>query len=407
MKNSPDLISAEKAYDLVLDEIQLAPTHKLPLRDCLGMVLREEILAERCGPPFDRVMMDGVALKKKDLDAGQRTFGLEGMAQAGHPQILLKEQTASEVCTGAILPLNADQVVPYEMLSISDKTVTIHELPPEPYIHKKGSDFSQHDGLLKSGLLLNAPRLGACAGQGKSQLLVSLMPKLSIVSTGDELVSPEKESLEDYQIRLSNPYAFAAELESWGFKNNQMTHLPDDKDEILKRLGKLLEQNKFIIFSGAISKGAFDFLPQAFEHYKIQTIFHGVKQKPGKPLFFGKGPQGQIIFALPGNPISSLINLRRYVIPALLKHIGLKTRDHFLVQLSEPIKGKEGFTSFVPSRLEEKEGRLIAHTLRMNNSGDYHSLTHSHGFLLINSANTEKPQVFIPWGGRFSYGPEF
>ena len=108
-------------------------------------------------------------------------------------------------------------------------------------------------------------------------------------------------------------------LESWGFKNNQMIHLPDDKDEILKRLGELLEQNKYIIFSGAISKGAFDFLPQAFEHHKIQTIFHGVKQKPGKPLFFGKGPQGQIVFALPGNPISSLINLRRYVIPALLK----------------------------------------------------------------------------------------
>ena len=407
MKNSPDLISADKAYELVMNEIPLAPTCKVPMEACFGLVLREDIQAERSGPPFDRVMMDGVALKKVNLEAGQRNFTLEGMAQAGHPQVELKTNAACEVCTGAILPLYADQVIPYEMIKQQGKTITIKEIPSESFIHKKSSDFSQGEILLKSGVALNAPRLGACAGQGKSEVLVSQMPTLAIVSTGDELVFPSAPTIENYQVRLSNPYAFKAELEAWGFKQTKMTHLSDSKEEVFKKLGELLENNNFIIFSGAISKGAFDFLPQAFEYHKIQTIFHGVKQKPGKPFFFGKGPQGQLIFALPGNPTSSLINLRRYVIPALLKHIGLKVQDHYLVHLQETLKGKDGFTNFVPARLENSEGKIIAHTLKMNNSGDYHSLTHSHGFLLINSANTEKPQVFIPWGGRLNYGPEF
>lgn len=406
MKNKMPLITANEAFDKVMSEISLCQEEFVSLEKCRGRFLREAIQAERCAPPFDRVMMDGIAIRKADYLSGKKTFPLKGMAQAGHPTTTLEKGHAIEVCTGAPLPEGADQVVPYEMITITAQEVTINEFPLEAFVHFKGSDFLEGEILLEQGAKLNSPRIGLCASQGKENLRVSICPKIAIVSTGDELIAPGK-SLLEHQIRLSNPFAFSSELEAWGFNDNHFFHFKDDKDFITTSVQNLLAQYQFIIFSGAISKGAFDFLPQAFEANGVKTLFHGVKQKPGKPLFFGRGPEKQYLFALPGNPISSLINLRRYVIPALLKNVACTQRDHLYVHTKAPIKGSDDFTFFVPVKVVEQEGKLWATPLSMKNSGDYNSLTDSHGFVLTKKKQSDGLLAFYPWGDWNYYGPEF
>lgn len=403
--NSKELISAAKAFQLIQDEIQISSVEEIPLEKSLGHFLREEIRAERDAPPFDRVMMDGIALKASDLDQGQRDFLITGMARAGHPTSTLEAQKTLEVCTGAPLPYGANKVIPYEDLKIEQGHAFVLDFDQETFIHRKGSDFKKNDLLLSEGHKLNAPLIGLCASQGKSKIKVSQMPSIAIVSTGDELVELSA-PIQDHQIRRSNSYAIESELHSWGFTKTKMFHLPDEKEVVIQQVQKLLEQFQFLVFSGAVSAGAYDFLPQAFAKEGVQKIFHKVAQKPGKPLFFGKGKEGQIIFALPGNPVSSLINLRRYVVPALLKHVGCMQRDHFFVSSESPLKIKEGICTFIPVRIHESQGKHLARALSSHNSGDYHSLTQSHGFLLIDETMNREAIPFFPWGQWNFYGPE-
>lgn len=403
--NSSDLISATKAFQLIQNEMTLSQIEELPLELTLGCFLREEIKAERDAPPFHRAMMDGIALNASDLIRGQKIFPITGIARAGHPSLTLAPQKAVEVCTGAIVPQGADKIIPYENLHIKNDQAHVIDFDTETFIHRHGSDFKKNDILLHEGQKLNAPLIGLCAGQGRAKLKVSKLPTIAIISTGDELVDLTS-PLEIHQIRRSNPYALAGELHSWGFKKTKTFHLPDDKEAVEAQVKKLLHEYQFLIFSGAVSAGAFDFLPLAFEQNNISKIFHKVAQKPGKPLFFGKGPQDQIIFALPGNPISALINLRRYVIPALLKHMGCTQRDHLFVSSETPLKIKKGICSFIPARILEIKGRLLATALPSNNSGDYHSLTPSHGFLLVDESTNQENIPFYPWGQWNFYGPE-
>jgi len=405
--NRPNLISETLAFQLVEDEITLSKTIELPLSEALGQILREDIIAEREAPPFDRVMMDGIAINTNDLSVGTNIFPISGIARAGHPQEKLLPKQAIEVCTGAIVPQNANKIIPYENLFITNNKAEIVTLNDESFIHQRGSDFQKETILLRVGQRLNSPVIGLCASQGKAKVKVSKTPQIAIISTGDELVDLEERTLETYQIRRSNSYALSGELHSWGFTKTKLIHLPDDKLIMSHEISNLLGQYDFLIFIGGISKGAFDFLPAIFEENKIKKIFHQVAQKPGKPLFFGKGPQGQLIFALPGNPVSALINLRRYIVPALLKQAGTTILDHYFVNVNEPLTSKKDFTQFIPATLENSNGKFTAHPLRSNNSGDYHSLTHSHGFLLVNENNPQEAIPFYPWGQWNFYGPEF
>lgn len=380
------MISVDQAWQLVAKEFVTIAIEEVSLEDSLGRVLGEDLLADRDGPPFDRVAMDGIAIFSKTLE-GQRVFRLESIAKAGEPQKqLINSKNAIEVMTGAPLPHGCDTVIRYEDLVIKDSMAEVDISVPAKIVnvHFKGSDFKKDELIVAQGSLIHAPMIGILASTGKSQVKVWRHPKIGIVSTGDELVGVDETPL-DHQIRRSNLYAIEANLKSFGFKSIKKIHLPDNPQIIFNNLKNLLEEVDVLILSGGVSEGKFDFIPQTLNDLGVEKIFHKIAQKPGKPLWFGKKGE-KIIFALPGNPVSSLVCLRRYYIEAASKINNLEQISKTaILEAGVQVKGDRVF--FAAVKLANKDGQIIARPLQGNGSGDYLTLKNSDGFVELDPKN--------------------
>ena len=394
------MISVDLAWQLVAKEFVTLKIEEVSLEDSLGRVLAEDILADRDGPPFDRVAMDGIAVVSKKLET-LRIFQIESTAKAGEPQKqLINSDNAIEVMTGAPLPLGCDTVIRYEDLIIENTKATVHESVAAKVVnvHFRGSDFKKNQIIVDQHTMIHAPMIGILASTGKSCVKVIKHPKIAVVSTGDELVRVDEIHL-DHQIRRSNLYALSACLKSFGFNSVKLVHLPDDPQQIFETLKMLLEKVDVLILSGGVSEGKFDFIPQTLNNLGVEKIFHKIAQKPGKPLWFGK-KNDKIIFGLPGNPVSCLVCLRRYYIEAACK---LKYSNQFFknVILESDISVKGDRVFFAAVKLENINGQLMARSQQGNGSGDYLTLKDSDGFVELDPAKgpfkAGQTVVFFSW----------
>ncbi len=394
------MISVDLAWQLVAREFATQLIEDVSLEASLGRVLGENILADRDGPPFDRVAMDGIAILSKKLET-QRVFKLESVAKAGEPQVqLLNPDNAIEVMTGAPLPLGCDTVIRYEDLIIENGLAQVYESVATKIVnvHFKGSDFKKDDIIVDKGALIHAPMIGILASSGMSPVKVLKLPKVAVVSTGDELVGVNETPL-DHQIRRSNLYALTSALESFGLNSIQQVHLPDDPQTIFDSLKALLEKVDVVILSGGVSEGKFDFIPQTLADLGVEKLFHKIAQKPGKPLWFGKKDK-KIIFALPGNPVSSLVCLRRYFIEALIKqNDSSEIINEVILEAGLEVKGDRVF--FAAVKLKNKNGQILARPVLGNGSGDYLTLKNSDGFVELDPAKgpfiAGQTVVFFSW----------
>lgn len=326
----------------------------------------DEIRADRDYPPFNRVMMDGIALRFSDYEKGLRTFKVNGICPAGEPSKKLIDG-CMEVMTGAPLPDGADLVIQYEHLKIENGTATIVVETDRKHfesIHAEGSDCRQHEVVLPQGHAWNGPHVGIAASMGESS--VSRHPQIMIISTGDELV---EDNPLPHQIRRSNAYALQASL---GFPV-ALDHLSDDPKAVSDHYHEHAEHYDLLIYSGGVSKGKFDYLPNVWADVGVTKIFHEVSQRPGKPLWFGMDEKRKTaVVGLPGNPVSSLVCLHRYLIPG---------REMY-AKLSKEIEFKKPLTYFMPVKIEfTKEGQVLAHPLNIKNSGEFTALAGSDGFI--------------------------
>jgi molybdopterin molybdotransferase len=220
---------------------------------------------------------------------------------------------------------------------------------------------------------------------------------ISVVSTGDELVRVD-DTPSDFQIRQSNSDALISSLRANGFNNINNFHLRDDEDEILSSLGDILDSSAVIIISGGVSKGKFDFIPGALIKLGAQEVFHKVKQRPGKPLWFGIAEENKTVFGLPGNPVSSLICLHRYVLPSLWKSIGINAAEQRpYAVLEEDYKFEKELTCFLPVKITySNDGTTTVKPITLSGSGDFTSLAKSTGFIELdeNTSHFEKGKAF-------------
>ena len=374
------MISVELAWRLVAKEFTSQLIEAVSLEASLERILGEDILADRDGPPFDRVAMDGIAVLTKKLET-QRVFKLESVAKAGEPQRqLINSDNAIEVMTGAPLPLGCDTVIRYEDLIIKDGVAQVQDCVVAKIVnvHFKGSDFKKNEIIVDKGSIIHAPMIGILASAGMSHVKVLKHPKVAIVSTGDELVGVDETPL-DHQIRRSNLYALTAALQSFGLRSIEQIHLTDDPQIIFNSLKSLLDKVDVLIISGGVSEGKFDFIPQALSDLGVEKVFHKIAQKPGKPLWFGK-KDSKIIFALPGNPVSSLVCLRRYYIEALIRqNQTIEIHNEVILEAGIELKGDRVF--FAAVKLKNKNGQILARPIRGNGSGDYLTLKNSDGFV--------------------------
>lgn len=393
------LISVEKATEIILNQRIGFGTAFVRIDEAYGRVLAEPLLADRDFPPFDRVTMDGIAIDFQSFATGQRTFPIEGVQTAGEQQLTLQNpKSCIEVMTGASLPKGTNTVIRYEDLTIENGTASLEaNINDKQNVHQKGEDHATGDLIIPEKTLLRSPELAVAATIGKSNLHVQRLPKIALITSGDELVSVNQTPL-PHQIRHSNKYSIAALLTPYGITPTHF-HITDDFDETKKQLKSALENFDVLILSGGVSMGKKDLIPDALAALGVEKLFHKIAQRPGKPFWFGRKAD-KLIFALPGNPVSSFVCSLRYVLPWLRQSINLEPLNFQYAKLTEEILFKPALTYFLQVRLTVDENATQwATPVRGNGSGDFANLTHANGFIELHANKThfEKGDVFKVW----------
>jgi molybdopterin molybdotransferase len=396
---APGFLVPAQAERLISENLACLPIESLPLVQCSGAVLRENIYGERDQPPFDRVAMDGIALDSGAVRDGQRTFAVEGVQAAGDTPLSLGRRTGCiEAMTGAMLPHGCDCVVPVEDVTVSAGIARLREgVSVEAWqnVHRRGSDSPQGALLLEAGTRLSPPEVAIAAGAGMARVRVSAQPMLAVLSTGNELIEPG-EAVLPHQIRRSNVYGVIAALRRHGFQRVADDHVRDDPQEMRARLKLHLDTHDVLIMSGGVSMGRFDLVPTLLTELGVRMVFHKVAQRPGKPLWFGVSQSGPAVFALPGNPVSTLVCLSRYVIPALLAAMGETAPAIRRIPLAAPVTTTTKFVQFIPVRTEVDDwGRGWAVPRLTNGSGDFTSLAGTDGFVELPAGPNTYPKGFV------------
>ena len=397
------LISVEEAEEKIKRAAFVAAPHKVPLQEAHHLILAEDIIADRPLPPFDRSMMDGYAIRVADYRGGTRSFTVLQTIYAGDPipvfSDALPEHACLEIMTGAAVPAPFDCVVPIEKTRRYERTMTLSEdaeIKEKQYVHVEGSDFPQGSALLKEGSPLASPQIAIAASCGYADVMVYPPPRVAIVSTGDELVAIDETPLPT-QIRRSNDLALVTALQAMNIRAT-CYHLADDSAQTQGLLTDILQGYDFIFLSGGVSKGKKDFIAPALQQAGVEKVFHGVAQRPGKPFWFGKTSNRQMVFALPGNPLSTLICFHRYAVPALLSFM---QKPHFREQwipLAQEISFLPPLTYFLPVQLSHPEKSALP--CPAQNSGDYASVAYTNGFVEL-----PRHQSKFPAGYRCRYFP--
>ncbi len=382
-------MTVTEAADIIFSNLYSPRVEKILLQQSVNRVLAEVIKADRAFPPFDRVSMDGIALKYQAIKSGIKNFPIEFVQAAGSPKMTLKSGTECvEVMTGAILPGNTDTVIKYEDFEIRDKVAYLlnDKIEAGQNVHREGIDCKKNDVLLEPGMLLSAAEVALLASVGKSEVQVYEMPKTAIISSGNELVDVKDIPL-PHQIRRSNTYAIDAGMRLMNWSANHF-HFPDDKSVLLHSLERVLNDHEVLILSGGVSKGKFDFIPKVFEELGVKKLFHRVDQRPGKPFWFGSNEKGKTVFALPGNPVSTYMCFYRYVKPWITKSLNV-TQNSLSASLASDFSFPPNLTYFLQVEVKVENGRLQAYPYAGGGSGDFVNLKNVTGFLELPAEQTQ------------------
>ena len=382
------MITVENALETILKNTKYFGIEKISFLESIGRVLKEDIVADRDFPPFHRVSMDGICVDYNEFINGRKNFKIEGIQSAGSKQKTLQNaQNCLEVMTGAVLPKNASAVVRYEDVSIENgmATIIIDKIKEGQNIHNQGKDRAIDNVLITKNMLISTAEIGILATVGKSTVKVAKQPKVMIISTGDELVEVNKTPL-NYQIRRSNVFSLVSLLQALKI-NAKTTHITDDKAIIKEKIKQFLIDFDVLLFSGAVSKGKYDFLPEVLDELNVQKQFHRVAQRPGKPFWFGINEQTKTtVFAFPGNPISTYVNCLVYFYPWYFKSVGIEPKNTTAI-LTEDVFFKPDLTYFLQVQLTYTNGQLLATPIHGNGSGDLASLIRTDGFIQLPKGN--------------------
>jgi molybdopterin molybdotransferase len=262
-------------------------------------------------------------------------------------------------------------------------------------VHRRASDGVQGSLLLTAGSRLGAAEIAVAASAGMARIRVSAQPRIIVISTGNELVEPG-DPIDAHQIRRSNVYGVMTALRARGFSRIADDHLPDELEALTQRLRVHLNTQDILILSGGVSMGKLDLVPEALTQLGVKKIFHRIAQKPGKPMWFGVAPSGTAVFALPGNPVSTLVCLARYVIPALYTAMGISRVPAEKISLAADYESTTELSFFLPVRVRGDDwGMYRADPAPTQGSGDFTALTGSDGIVELPPGPNRFPKGFV------------
>jgi molybdopterin molybdotransferase len=350
------MISVEDAKLLVEQHCPQPRIEKKSLFLANGQVLAGDVHANYDIPFFNQSSMDGYAFRFEDWKQ-RKKITISATMQAGNTsQEVLKPGTAARIYTGAAVPEGADTVIMQEKTEVQGNQLLICDeaIQPGAFLRPKGSEIKSGECALPAGTKLSPAAVGFLAAIGTSEVQVYTFPKVLIIITGNELQVPGN-PLKYGQVYDGNSYALQAALTKWRIPSGSCVYLQDDPGLLQKALEAGLDKNDIVITTGGASVGDFDFLLEAVEKCRIQPLFHNVKQRPGKPLFFGK-KDDRIVFGLPGNPASVLTCFYEYVTLAIERMTGLRNLVPVRkVRLAVDWQKKAGLTHFLKGCLEEDQ----------------------------------------------------
>ena len=390
------MISVAEAYRHILSHRTEFGTAEVPLLQSIGRILAAPVVADADFPAYHRVTMDGIAIDAALFPSGQREFLIENMQAAGQPPTTLQNKSnCIEVMTGAVLPIGTNAIVPYEDCTISDGTATVKSASVTSFqnVHLQGSDSKAGDELLPAGIKITPGAIGMLASVGLGKVTVKKIPAVAVCSTGDELVAIHRQPL-PYQIRRSNVYTIAAALAQQGIAAS-LHHLPDEPEAMKRQLTGIIKSHDAVLLSGAVSKGKKDFLPEVLQQLGMQTIFHRVAQKPGKPLLFGVFDDGPVVFGFPGNPVSTLVCYQVYFRKWLDSCLNFSPAIQ-MAKLAADFTFAPNLSFHLPVELTMADGCLWANPCFGTNSGDAVSLSKAAGIITLpaDGTNFKKGDVF-------------
>ncbi|MDB5146318.1 MAG: molybdopterin molybdenumtransferase MoeA [Mucilaginibacter sp.] len=395
------MTTVEEAEKLVLAQTRDYGTQSLPFEQALGYVLAENLEADRDLPPFNRVTMDGIAVKHAAIENGIHTFRIKATQAAGDEPVEINEpDECIEIMTGAVLPASVDTVVRYEDIDISagQAKVNASDIKKGQNLHLQGVDKKQNDVIATLGQLISPAIISVAASVGKTHLLVKNMPRVVVISSGDELVDVHERPL-PYQIRKSNSYTVKAVLKQHGI-DADILHIPDEPAVTKEKIQYCLQNYDVLLLSGGISMGKFDYIPQALEDLKVEKLFHKVAQRPGKPFWFGRYNNGALVFAFPGNPVATFMCLHRYFLTWLSATLGLPAKTPLYAVLGKDFTFQPALQYYLQVKLQSNEqGQLIAMPVEGNGSGDFANLADTEAFLELPLEKNEfkAGEVFKVW----------
>lgn len=396
---SPLVLSYSHAAQVVRDHAEQLATQQVlhdeevPLREAGGRVLAAPVLADRDQPPFDRAARDGFACRAGELNV--RPLRVTGLVRAGEIWAgTLEPDEAVEIMTGAPVPSGADCVVMIEHTQRDESRVRLmgeRRLFSGENVVSTGSEAARGAILLPIGTRLHAQHIAVAASCGHARLRVFRKPLVSVHATGDELVEVNVAPL-PFQIRNSNSYSLAAQVEQCGGEPLVLPILRDDCDATRAAIVHALNDSgaDLLILSGGVSMGRFDFVEEALKNLGAEFFFTGAKIQPGKPIVFGRLPRSKpnswtYFFGLPGNPVSTMVTFALFVHPLLnaLSGEAVGAPRFALARLDSDLQTKRGLTRFLPAALETEDLTPRVRPIRWQGSGDLAGNAKANCYLVV------------------------
>ena len=378
------MLPYKDALTQILAQAATLPPVQTPLADALGLVLAEELTTPQDLPPFDNSSMDGFAVRFADVEAVPATLPVAGEIAAGALDIpALAPGHALRIMTGAPVPDGADTVVPVEDTQAqADGRVTFMEAAEVgQHIRRAGEEVRRGSVVVPKGSRLRPAEIGMAATVGRATVSAHPKPRVAVISTGDELVSPGTE-LRRGQIYNSNAYALAAQVEDAGGVVSQRRHARDTPDALREAFDACAGAD-VLITSGGVSVGDFDYVKAVFAE-RGTVDFWRVAIRPGKPLAFGQWGQ-TLFFGLPGNPASSMVTFELFVRPALRTLAGHSqlTRPEIEAVLTEDAEHTPGRQSYQRAVVSSQNGAYAVRTTGAQGSGMLSPLVQANALLVL------------------------
>jgi molybdopterin molybdotransferase len=390
------ILSFEQARHVVEEHAAaLRPSGKelLELLDSAGRILAEPVLADRNFPPFPRATRDGYAVRAADLATLPATLEVIGEVKAGvsvDAAFKIESGKAAAIMTGAPAPPGSDAVVMIEYTSRDGDRVTITKaIAVGDNIVPIAAEAKRGDRLLSPGVRLDHAAIGVAASVGRSRLLVYLKPRVAVLATGDELVDIDV-PLAPNQIRNSNTYSLAAQIQAAGGEPVLLPIAPDEPERLRELIAEGFEAD-LLLLSGGVSMGKYDLVEQALAEFHAEFFFTGAQIQPGRPVVFGRAPGAlaskdhKYFFGLPGNPVSTMVTFELFARPMVEALAGATPRKLVFLhaKLKSEIKTKPGLKRFLPAILSGEFEQAEVELVRWQGSGDIAATAAANCYLVI------------------------